>query len=91
MRDHKLPLTLLALATTGLLAAAPVVTVRDKFNDNIVDTTLWQEHQFGAITMAETNGRLEFSAPASGGDSHAGLNVKSWGADWRKDLQVSVA
>lgn len=91
MRASRTPIALFGLAVAGLLAAAPnFVYVRDNFNNNSVNATLWKMRQFGQLTLQETNGRLEFAAPAGPGDSYAGLEVKPWGIDWRRGFEVAI-
>jgi len=80
----------LALAAVASMLLAPVV-VRDRFNDNEIDTRLWRERSFGGVTAAEVNRRLEFTADGATGDlSFAGLEVKRWGANWDRDFEIEV-
>jgi hypothetical protein len=75
-----------------LAGLAPmVVIVRDRFNDNAINTNFWLELQDGGVTLAERNRRLEFTADgATGSSSHAMLEVRNWGARWSQDFEIEV-
>lgn len=81
-----------ALGITLLIAAVPSpVTVRDHFTDNTLNTQLWLPHQIGGVTLSETNKRIELSANGLTGPlSYSGLEVKTWGANWKYDFEVEL-
>jgi hypothetical protein len=80
----------IALTTLAGLAPSPVI-VRDRFTNNAINPTLWDQHSFGVVTLSEINQRLQFAAPVnSGGESYAGLEVAPWGANWRYDFEIEV-
>jgi len=79
-----------AIFVVPLMAGLAGDVVRDRFNDNNIDTGLWRVRNRGAVTLAETNRRLEFSADGSTDDSYALLEVKDWGAAWSEDFEVEL-
>lgn len=81
-----------AASIAGLLGLAPtVVIVRDRFTDGSVNTQLWLQPGFGVMNAAETNQRLQFSAPVnSSNDSFRGLEVRNWGANWKHDFEIEI-
>lgn len=82
----------LLLACFVLAAPAPVpVTVRDRFNNNVINTNLWELHQSGGVFLNEQNHRLEVRANGhTGARSSASLDVRPWGIDWRYPASISA-
>lgn len=80
------------LGMAMLVGVAPTpVTVKDRFTDNSLNTQLWTTHQFGGLSLNETSQRLQFAASGvTGSISYAGLEVKSWGANWKYDFEIEA-
>ena len=80
----------LMLSLLALCGFEPTtVTVRDRFHNNALNTTLWEVVDIGSLAVDEANQRLQFSSDGFQGFGHSVvMRTRHWGANWREGFIV---
>jgi hypothetical protein len=86
--------SLSSLVVSAALCFAPDDTEKFLFTDNFNNNSvggIWNQHATGGLSVSELNHRLQFSANgATAPLSAAGLEIRPWGANIRRDFQIEV-